>query len=319
MKSFASLTQITIFVRIAELGSLSAAARELNLSPSAVSKSLAQLEVRLGVLLVKRTTRSLTLTDSGRIIFERANDILADLESTLDAARQLKTLQGNLRLTCSIAFGSRQLTPIMGRYLGGQPAVSASITLDDRLTNLVEENFDLAIRITSRTDSNYAARKLATIHWMYCAAPGYLDSNEPICKPADLAGHRCLAYPAMTTNGAWSFLGKNKTQQIAVKPVLDSNSSLALYEAALQGHGVACLPTYLVASDIVRGALRIVVPDYRSATTHTLYAMYYRSKYSNALVRSFIDFLVDDIGEIPPWERALQELIGVPQLEVETR
>ncbi|RQZ62283.1 LysR family transcriptional regulator [Burkholderia sp. Bp9004] len=313
MKSFASLTQITIFVRIAELGSLSAAARELNLSPSAVSKSLAQLEDQLGVLLVKRTTRSLTLTDSGRIIFERANDILADLESTLDAARQLKTLQGNLRLTCSIAFGSKQLTPIMGRYLDRHPAVSASITLDDRLTNLVEENFDLAIRITSRTDANYAARKLATIHWMYCAAPDYLDSHAPIRKPVDIADHRCLVYPGTTTNGSWTFCGKNEAQQIAVKTALDSNSSLALYEAALRGHGVACLPTYLVAADIVRGALRTVVPEYRSATEHTLYAMYYRSKYSNALVRSFIDFLVEEIGAIPPWEMALQEAVGAPQ------
>ncbi|VVE08928.1 LysR family transcriptional regulator [Pandoraea terrae] len=119
LKHLAAFTQITVFVRIAEQGSMSAAARELNLSPSAVSKSLAQLEERRGVLLVKRTTRSLTPTDSGRIIFERANDILSDLETTLDAARQTKSPEGNLRVTCSMAFGSKQLTPIVGRYLDG--------------------------------------------------------------------------------------------------------------------------------------------------------------------------------------------------------
>lgn len=312
MKNFASFTQITVFVRIAELGSLSAAARELNLSPSAVSKSLAQLEERLGVLLVKRTTRSLTLTDSGRIIFERANDILSDLETTLDAARQTKSPEGNLRITCSMAFGSKQLTPIVGRYLDGHPKVSASIALDDRLSNLVEENYDLAVRITSRTDSGYAARKLATIHWVYCAAPQYLDATGAIGEPRDLVQHRCLVYPAMTLNGAWSFQGEKDAQQIAIKTALESNSSLALREAALHGQGVACLPTYLVSSDIIQGELRVVVPEYRSAITHTLYAMYYRSKYANSLVRSFIDFVVDDIGGVAPWDRALQEAMDLP-------
>lgn len=313
MKNFASFTQISVFVRIAESGSLSAAARELNLSPSAVSKSLAQLEGRLGVLLVKRTTRSLTLTESGRIIFERANDILSDLESTLDSARQTKTPEGNLRITCSMAFGSKQLTPVLGRYLDSNPKVSASIALDDRLSNLVEENYDLAVRITSRTDSGYAARKLATIHWVYCAAPHYLDSTESIREPGDLVRHRCLVYPAMTLNGAWSFQGGKDTQRIAVKTALESNSSLALREAALHGQGVACLPTYLVSSDIIQGALRIVVPEYRSAIAHTLYAMYYRSKYANSLVRSFIDFVVDDIGDVAPWDKALQEAVDLPR------
>ncbi|MBP0623378.1 LysR family transcriptional regulator [Cupriavidus consociatus] len=313
MKNFASLTQINVFLRIAELGSLSAAAKELNLSPSAVSKSLAQLEERLGVLLVKRTTRSLTLTDSGRIIVQRANDILSDLETTMDAARQIRNPEGNLRITCSMAFGSKQLTPIVGRYLDDQPKVSASIALDDRLSNLAEENYDLAVRITSRTDCGYAARKLATIHWVYCAAPGYLDAHESIHEPADLVQHRCLVYPAMTLNGAWSFLGERDTKQIAIKTALESNSSMALREAAIHGQGVACLPTYLVSSDIIQGALMIVVPQYRSAIAHTLYAMYYRSKYANALVRSFIDFVVDDIGRMPPWDRALREAVDLPR------
>jgi DNA-binding transcriptional LysR family regulator len=309
MKSFASFTQITVFVRIAELGSLAAAARELELSPSAVSKSLAQLEEHLGVLLVKRTTRSLTLTDSGRVIFERASGILAELEMTLDAARHSKNLQGNLRLTCSMAFGTKQLTPVVGRYLDAHSAVNISIMLDDRLTNLVEESFDVAVRITSRTDASYAARKLATIHWVYCAAPGYLDANEPIRKPSDIQRHRCLTHPAMTSEGAWTFRNRSDSQRVAIRSVLDSNSSLALHEAALQGKGVACLPTYLVASDIVKGSLRPVVSEYCPAATHTLYAMYYRTKYANALVRSFIDFVVDDIGRTPPWDKELAEVV----------
>ncbi|SOZ39768.1 LysR family transcriptional regulator [Cupriavidus neocaledonicus] len=304
-KSFATFTQITVFVRVAELGSLSAAARELNLSPSAVSKSLSQLEDRLGVLLVKRTTRSMTLTDSGRIMLERANGILSDVESTLDATRQSQRLEGTLRVTCSIAFGSKQLTPIVGRYLGAYPDVDARVTLDDRLVNLAEENFDVAVRITVDTDSGYAARKLAPIHWVYCAAPAYLARHEAILEPSDLMRHQCLVYPEMTMNGAWTFRRETMVQHIGIASRLTSNSSLALREAALQGYGVACLPTYLVSHDILSGHLKLVVPEYRAAISHSLYAMYYRSRYARAVIRSFIDFLVADIGEVPVWDRAL--------------
>jgi DNA-binding transcriptional LysR family regulator len=311
MKNIASLAQLSIFVRIAELRSLSAAARELGISPSAVSKSLAQLEEYLGVLLVKRTTRSLTLTDGGRIIFERANTILADLEVTLDAARQSQAPEGHLRLTCSMAFGSVQLTPLVGRYLERHPKTSASVALEDKLTNLVEDNFDLAIRITASTDANYAARKLASIRWVYCAARSYLEANAPIRSPHELVRHRCLVYPMMTIDGTWTFLGEGTLQRVPVRPAFECNSSLGLREAALRGHGVACLPTYLVADDIVRGDLQLVVPEYRSAISHTLYAMYYRSKYANGLVRNFIDYIVEEIGDTPPWDRALSDAVGL--------
>ncbi|WP_316155125.1 LysR family transcriptional regulator [Cupriavidus sp. BIC8F] len=318
MKNIASLAQLSIFVRIAELRSLSAAARELGISPSAVSKSLAQLEEHLGLLLVKRTTRSLTLTDGGRIIFERANNILADLEFTLDAARQSQAPQGHLRLTCSMAFGSTQLTPLVGRYLDCHPKASASVALEDKLTNLVEDNFDLAIRITASTDANYAARKLALIRWVYCAAPAYLGASAAIRSPRDLTRHRCLIYPMMMADGSWTFLGNEDFQRVPVTPTLECNSSLGLREAAISGHGIACLPTYLVADDIVRGRLCIVLPQYRSAIAHTLYAMYYRSKYANSLVRSFIDYLVNEIGETPPWDAALKESVGLEWAEEHT-
>ncbi len=315
MKSFGTLAQIYVFVRIAELGTLAAAARDLNLSPSAVSKSLAQLEERLGVLLVRRTTRSLTLTESGRLIYARANAIISDVETTIDAARQSRRPEGNLRVTCSMAFGSQQLTPIASRYLELHPLVNTHVSLDDRCVNLAEENFDIAIRITTDTDSGYSARKLATIHWVYCASESYLANHSRIVSPEDLVDHQCLAYPAMMMNGAWTFRQAQQAKHIQVRPRLTSNSSLALRAAALGGHGVACLPTYLVSADIIRGDLKMVVPEYRAAMTHTLYAMYYRSKYSNALIRSFIDFVVNDIGTIPPWDLALKDVLDVSIFE----
>ncbi len=305
MKNFASLTQITIFSKIAEVGSLSAAARELHLTPSAVSKSLAQLEERLGVLLIKRSTRSLILTEHGRIILERANAIITDVENTLDVARQFGKPEGNLRITSSIAFGCKQASRVISKYLSVYPKVDANLSLDDRRVNLAEENYDVALRITSEVNSSYAARKLAEVRWVYCASPLYLSEHAPIRHPDDIATHACLVYPSMTKEGAWSFQQAEQTVVVKVKARLASNSSLALLEAALAGQGVACLPTYLVGEYIVSKQLQIVMPDYVSGINHTLYAMYYRSKYANPLVRSFIDFLVSEFGEHPPWEKAL--------------
>ncbi len=217
-----------------------------------------------------------------------------------------------------MAFGSTQLTPLVGRYLDCHPKASASVALEDKLTNLVEDNFDLAIRITASTDANYAARKLALIRWVYCAAPAYLGASAAIRSPRDLTRHRCLIYPMMMADGSWTFLGNEDFQRVPVTPTLECNSSLGLREAAISGHGIACLPTYLVADDIVRGRLCIVLPQYRSAIAHTLYAMYYRSKYANSLVRSFIDYLVNEIGETPPWDAALKESVGLEWAEEHT-
>ncbi len=307
MKNHASLTQVTVFVRIAELGSLSAAARDLNLTPSAVSKSLAQLEQRLGVLLVKRTTRSLKLTETGKVIFERATAILADVENTLDAARQHQRPEGTLRVTSAMAFGTRQLSPLIARYLQAYPAVNANISLDDRCVNLAEEAYDVALRITSGTDWDYAARSLAPIRWVYCAAPSYLARHGPVVHPADVEHRDCLVYPAMTLNGSWAFEGPTGLGYVKVQGRMVSNSSLALREAALNGLGIACLPTYFVSDDICKGALELIFPEHRCAIVHQLYAMYFRSRYINPLVRSFIDFVSDALHDTPPWDVVLQQ------------
>jgi DNA-binding transcriptional LysR family regulator len=307
MKNLASLSQIMVFTRIAETGSLSAAARDLNVTPSAVSKSLAQLEERLGILLIKRTTRSMTLTEGGRALLQRTAAILDNFEEALDETHQFRSQpMGPLRLTSSVAFGCAQLSSIIGRFIEVFPHVQANISLDDRCVNLAEENYDVALRITASTDWGYAARRLASIHWVYCAAPGYLERHGRIETPEDLARHHCLVYPAMTLDGAWTFQRGEEVRHVKVQGRLVSNSSLALLAATLEQHGVACLPTYAVAGNIVAGDLAIVLPHYRAAITHTLYAMYFRSKYANPATRGFIDFIAADLGPEPPWDRALR-------------
>lgn len=308
MKLHASLSQVTAFVKIAETGSMSAAARELGLSPSAVSKSLAQLEQRLGVLLVKRTTRSLKLTDTGRLIFERASTILADVENTLDAAKQAKRPEGTLRITSSMAFGAEQLSSLMARYLTYHRLVDAQINLDDRCVNLAEEQYDVALRITAGTDWSYAARSLAPIRWVYCASPDLIRKHGPLRDPSSLESIDCLVHPTMTLSGRWAFSGKTESKHVQVKPRFVSNSSLALRQATIDGMGVACLPTYVVSKDIVNGALEIVCPDYSCTISHQLYAMYFRSRYVNPLVRSFIDFIADSLKGPPPWDAALDRM-----------
>ncbi len=310
MKSFASLPQLMIFAKVAEAGNLSKAAQELNITPSAVSKSLSLLEQRMGVLLIKRTTRSAQLTDHGKAFFDRVCTILTDVENALDEANSFKGHpKGTLRLTCSIAFGCVQLMSLVGRYMEMYPDVDVHVSLDDRHANLSEEKFDIALRITGTTDWAYSARKLVPIRWIYCASPAYLSSHGTPAHPEDLLtqpGYRCLVYPAMTSHGAWTYWHDGNLRQVKVHGGLESNSSLALLVAALEHKGIACLPTYVASRYILSGDLEILFPSYRCASMHTLYAMYFQSRYKNPIIRSFIDFLVAEISPVPPWDAALQ-------------
>jgi DNA-binding transcriptional LysR family regulator len=307
VKIFATLSQIATFAKIAETGSLSNAARELNLSPSAVSKSLAQLEEKIGVLLVKRTTRSLVLTEHGKAFLERASMILNEVEETFAEASGFKgEPSGTLKLTSSLAFGYAQLPDLIGRYMEAHPKVVSRITLDDRFINLSEQDIDVALRIAASNEWTYAARKIADIHWVYCASPAYIASHGPLNRPEDLAKHQCLVYPAMTLNGAWTFREGSTIREVSIKGSLSSNSSLILCEAARDGQGVACLPTYVVSKSILDGRLNVVFPNHRAAFTHTLYAMHFQRKHSNPLIRSFVDFVADRLGPIPPWDLSLK-------------
>ncbi len=315
MKSFASLPQLMVFAKIAETNNLSKAAKELNITPSAVSKSLALLEQRMGILLVKRTTRSVQLTEQGKAFFERVSTILTDVEAALDETNSFKSHpEGTLRLTCSIAFGCTRLMRFVGRYMEEYPNVNVHVTLDDRHANLNEEKFDIALRITETTNWAYSARKLAPIHWVYCASPTYLGNHGIPETPEDLLtqpGYRCLVYPAMTSHGAWTYWHDGNLQEVKVHGALECNSSLALLAAALDHKGIACLPTYVASCHILNGGLKILFPSFRSASGHMLYAMYFQNRYKNPIIRSFIDFLVAEISPVPPWDATLQDKLDI--------
>lgn len=298
MKRATSLSQFVIFAKIAETGGLSSAARELGMTPSAVSKSLSQLEEQLGVLLVRRTTRTVTLTKHGNAFFQRVARILGDVGDALDEVGDLlNQTKGDLHISCSIAFGSSQLVGIVSRYKARYPDVNVHISLDDRFVDLSAENIDVALRITDSTDGPYAARMLTRIRWVYCATPDYLDRYGRPETPSHLKtqNHQLLVYPAMTSGGAWLYWHKGAMERVKISASLECNSSLALLNFTLSDQGISCLPIYLADRHIKSGELEVLFPDFQSASVHTLYAMYFQSRYKNPLIRTFVDFIRDDL------------------------
>lgn len=309
VKDLASISQLMIFSKIVETQSLTKAASKLGITPSAVSKSLAQLEERVGTMLVRRTTRSVALTEHGKSFFEGTAKLLNDIGDVVEGARKLHAKPaGQLTISCSIAFGVTRLAPLVTRYCELYPEVVPMISLEDRHVKLAEDTADIALRITALTDWPYPARKLAPIHWIYCASPQYLQRFGTPGDPGELADHRCLVYRAMTMNGAWSFRKTNEIRDVQVKGAILSNSSSLIFEAAKHGQGIACLPTYLVADSVLSGQLQPVLPEYRSGMSHTLYAMYFHGRHSNPCIRTFIDFLADEIGPEPSWDADLENL-----------
>lgn len=295
-----SLKHLEIFVRIVEGGGLSEAATKLNISPSAISKNLAALEGMLGTTLIKRTTRSITLTDAGQYLFSRASKLLHEFDNTLNiTAGYYNNPQGELRVTCSVAFGYSRLVHLINKYRQRFPDINLYINLNDNLINLNETNFDLALRISRDAPQNYAMRKLAPIRWVYCATAAYLKKKGIPTKRTELISHDCLIYPGLTPTIK---VMDEHIHQLKNEPI-QANSSLVLLKFVLENQGIAYLPSYLISDHVQKGELTPLLLDGNiSCDTHSLYALYFPCKYSNPKVRSFIDFLVSEMQPIPVWD-----------------
>lgn len=290
-RKIGSLTQLNVLVKIVEAGSLSQAARELNLTPSAVSKNLSQLEDQLGTVLLKRTTRNISLTDNGRIILERAESILEEIDNAFEISQSFQKPEGTLRLTCSVALGYSKIYHLVSEYQKAWPDVKVSVNLDDRITNLNEEDFDIALRITSNNEWTYSTDCIGEIQWFYCASPDYLATCDPITTPYDLTKHQCLVYPAMTYSGKWVFKSACDEIIVDIVPSIACNSSLFLLKCALSGKGVVCLPNYLANEQLKNSKLINILPEYNALIQHKLYALSIKSRHRNPMVITFLDFL----------------------------
>ncbi|MGE5489758.1 MAG: LysR family transcriptional regulator [Actinomycetota bacterium] len=285
------LLQMQVLVEVVHSGSFVSAADALGMSKAAVSRHIGDLEARLGVRLLQRTTRRLSLTEEGQIFHTRCKDILASVgEAEDEISTQTRTASGLLRISAPVTFGNRHLAPLWGGFRERHPKVTLDITLADRLVDLVEEGYDLAIRIGRLASSTLVSRKLATTRMVLCASPGYLDAHGVPRRPHELADHAVLAYSYWSTGDEWAFEGPEGAVGVRTRPCLTTNSGETCRAAALDDQGIILQPSFLVEDDLEAGTLVELMPEYR-AVELGIYAVYPTRKHIPAKVRALIDFL----------------------------
>jgi len=296
--------QMILFANVVRHGSFSAAARAVELTPSAVSKQMAQLEDRLGVRLLNRSTRAISLTEAGRAFHKRCVGIAADIEEAQAMAAAMGGRpQGTLNIASTVAFGKAQLLPLCTGFLRQFTDLRISMQLTDRPIDMVSEEVDVAIRFTEQiNESSLVARKLAPNRRVVCAAPAYIEAHGAPQTPEDLNRHNCLRLSTVAAWNDWAFDGKNGKWEMHAKGNFEANSADAVYHAALAGLGVARLSTYLIGDDLRAGRLVRVLPDYVSEGS-SIFAIYAARRNLAPSVRAFIDYLADHFGSVPPWER----------------
>jgi DNA-binding transcriptional LysR family regulator len=297
------ITSLSVFAKVVEVSSFAAAARHFGLSPAMVSKHVVSLEERLGARLLNRTTRQVNPTEVGRQFYERTMRILADLDEAEQAASALQsTPRGLLRLNGPLSFGVRQLAPAILDYLAACTEAEIDLTLTDRIVDLVEEGFDLAIRIARLADSSLIARRIAPCRIVACAAPAYLKRHGAPRRPADLTAHNCLGYSYAALQNEWRFTGPDGVEAVRVSGRLNANNGDILRLAALRAEGIVVQPTFLIGDDLASGNLVPILPGF-APDELVIQAVYPHRRHLSVKVRSFIDFLVGRFGQDPEWDR----------------
>jgi len=290
------------FIRVVEAGSISKAADQLGVAKSGVSRRLAELESRLGVRLLNRTTRRSSLTGAGQAYYEGAVKLLSDV-SELDAATAGAgaSLEGTLRLAVPLSFGLSHLSPAIDEFLREHPELSINIDFSDRHIDLIGQGVDLAIRIADMRDSTLQARRICPIRLLLCASPAYLKQHGLPVVPADLKKHRILQYDI----GAGPVLrlqdGQGNEYVVQARPTVVANNGDFLRDMAMAGHGIVLTPSFIAWQAMATGDLVSILPDY-CPPQRSAYAVYPQNRYLSRRARLFIDFLVERFGENPYWD-----------------
>ena len=299
------LLEMEVFIKVVDSGSISAAAERMDVVKSAVSKRLNDLESRLGVVLLNRTTRRMSLTDAGREFYVRSQEILnsvEDAESSLSDIQE--NLSGRIRLAVPLSFGLEHIGPALHDFMQQHPDLMIDVDFNDGQVDLVDEGFDLGIRIAKLSDSSLVARPLTSIRRVVCASPGYWVEHGRPETPEQLKNHIGLRY-SLTKNRSWPFIRPDGTRGSVIVPTRSSaNNGLFLSQAAANGAGVVCMPVFIVYQLIESGALEPVLLDYQWADLKA-WAVYPDARYLPHRVRALIDFLKARFGEKPYWERCL--------------
>jgi DNA-binding transcriptional LysR family regulator len=294
------MTSIATFVRVVDVGGFAAAGRKLNMSPSTVTAHIQSLEARLGVRLLNRSTRKVSVTEVGSAYYERCMQILADLEEADSVVQALQsTPRGKLRLNAAVAIPPL-LAPVIAEFSRLYPDVSLSMTMSDRMVDLVEEGFDLAIRLLPIPDSSLIIRRVGTFRLIACAAPEYLARHGIPRVPSDLVNHNCLSFSYSPWGTEWRFSGPEGDQSVPISGNLESNSANALRLAAVQGQGVTMMPSFLVVDEIKSGRLVPILTEFMR-TEHPINAVYPHRHQLSAKVRSFLDLMTKHYRENPAW------------------
>jgi DNA-binding transcriptional LysR family regulator len=299
------LDGIAAFARVVESGSFSAAAGRLKISKSAVSAHVQRLEERLGVRLLNRTTRRLSVTEAGAAYYRHCTRILTEAEAAEQAASALqREPRGTLRISAPDSFGWMHVAPAVPAFLRRYPELSVEISLSSTHVNLVDEGLDLAIRIGVLEDSPLVVRKLAPSRLVICAAPAYLRDRGTPREPDELARHNCLCTSLLRWGDEWRLVARRDEVRVAVGGSFRSNNAEMLRVAALDGVGIALLPGWAVSDSLRTGALRRVLAAWEPPAS-TIYAVYPDNRLMSMKVRAFVDHLARYFGRTPYWDAEL--------------
>lgn len=301
MRRFADLEA---FIAVVEAGSFTAAAERLDIAKSAVSRRVNALEERLGVQLLRRTTRRLNLTETGKSFYEHSARIVADLEEAEAAVlQQHGELRGNLKVALPLSFGARHMDKPIAEFSRLHPRVSFDLDLNDRRIDLIAEGVDLAVRIGRLADSTLIARRLFEARTVVAASPAYLEQHGVPRTPDDLAEHRCMVYANLPDPAKWVCTDKDGVRHaVDVAVTMTASSGDFLCAAAREGLGIVLQPTFIAGESISRGELQAVLTDYQWPVTPA-YAIYPPTRHLSYRVREFIDFLADYFSGVPYWDR----------------
>lgn len=290
------LKSLMIFMRSAQCGSFSEAARQLGMAPSAVSRAVLRLEDELGVRLLQRTTRSLTLTEDGNRFYEHCQQILNDLEEAELEVKQSQSMPiGTLRLDLSFVFGKMHIAPALLRFAAQYPELNLNVSFSDRLIDLIEEGIDATVRIGMSRDSRLIMHHLAATRYITCASPQYLAQYGTPTTPAELLQHRCVnfIYSQTRREANWKFEQDGKLIDLSVNSYLRFDNSEVILEAVIQGAGVVQLPKFIAAIAIARGDLQPILQSYATQVGLPIAVLYPQKRYLSAKVRVFVEFMTE--------------------------
>ena len=285
------LAAMAVFTNVVEFEGFSAAASRLGISRAAVSKQVIQLEESLGARLLNRTTRRVSVTEVGEAYYERCKRVLAEVEEADRLVEQLHSEpRGTLKVSAPMSFGVAHVGPAVSDFLTEYRELSISLSLNDRFTDLIEEGFDVAVRIAQSADSSLIARRLAGVRCVMAATPGYLEREGTPTKPQDLSRHQCLSYSYLAYGLEWPIFGPNGATSVKVSGPLKANNGEVLLHAARQSLGIAFLPYFLVREEIEQGSLVPVLDNYRLPEL-SVYAVSPPNRFPARKVQAFIAFL----------------------------